>query len=154
MRCDVLGDAGRNRESPSGIGALGWAHRGAAVSAFAAGLTPPSLCFLLTDQETAWLRLLPSAPVNTCSRPPPLPRWVRGHRRAPLSPLGRRDVSWGAGQQTPRRSAPPASAVASFATSGGGLVAGQAGEPCSGFVPSPDANSSGVLFLLPAVCFP
>lgn len=77
-----------------------------------------------------------------------------GASAAPSSPLGRRDVSWGAGQQMLRRLAPPASAVASIAASGGGLVAGQAGEPHSGLVPSPDANSSGALFLLPVLCFP
>lgn len=77
-----------------------------------------------------------------------------GDRWAPTSPLGWRDVSWGAGQQKLRHSAPPVSAVASIATSGGELVAGQAGEPRSGLVPSSDANSSGALFLLPTLCFP
>lgn len=69
-------------------------------------------------------------------------------------PAGVEGCVLGVGQQTLRRSAPPASAVASIAASGGGLVAGQAGELRSGLVPSPDANSSGVLFLLPALCFP
>nr|XP_009673622.1 PREDICTED: transcription factor Sp2 isoform X2 [Struthio camelus australis] len=43
---------GRYWESPWGIRALGWACQGAAVvSVLAAGLTPPSVCFLLADQE-------------------------------------------------------------------------------------------------------
>jgi len=78
----------------------------------------------------------------------------RGVSVGSSSSPGRRDASWGAGQQTPHPSAPPASAVASVAASGVGLVVGRVGEPRSGLVPSPDASSSGEVFLLPVLCFP